>query len=114
MTKEAPQAVDVLTAFHNKSVGMARGSLEKVAAGNPSTVEARPSTAPKEKKSKRRDIATTTLSLSGTPRRPPRPSPIQVKTPSSTRAAPIEVAAVGHPLALFGGDSKFSGALGSG
>jgi len=61
MTKEAPQAVDVLTAFHNKLVGMARGSLEKVAAGNPSTVEV-----PKEKKRKRRDIATTSLSLSTT------------------------------------------------
>jgi len=37
MTKEVPQAVDVLTAFRNKDADKGKWSLETVAAGNPST-----------------------------------------------------------------------------
>jgi len=67
MAKEAPQAVDILIAFRKKSVGIAMGSLETVVVGNPSTSRVGLSTAPKEKKRKRRYIATTTRSPNGTP-----------------------------------------------
>ena len=68
MMNEAPQALDVLTAFQNKSVSMVRGSLETVVVSNHANTGVGPSTAPKEKKNgKKRDITTTSRSPNGTP-----------------------------------------------
>jgi len=39
MTREAPQLSNVLAVFRAKTVGMNKGSLETVAAGNPSLLE---------------------------------------------------------------------------
>jgi len=108
MARESPQAVDILTAFCNKSFGRAKGSLETVAVGNPSTLGVGPSTAPKEKKREKRDIATTTRSLSKTSRRLPHRSPNRLESPSQARAPTPKTTVVDHPMALFGGDSKFS------
>jgi len=50
MTNETPLALDVLTAFRNKSADMARGSLETVVTGNPFNTGVGPSTALKKRR----------------------------------------------------------------
>jgi len=67
MTNEAPQALDVLTAFRNKLTDMVRRSLETVAASNLSNTGVGTSIPPKEKKRKRRDITNNTRSPNDTP-----------------------------------------------
>jgi len=108
ITRETPQAVDVLTAFCNKVADKGKGTLETVAAGNPFTVGALgPFTTHKEKMRKRSGIDSTTKSPHGTSRQPPQSSPIWLETPLPYKASPT-VVVVAHHLLLLGGDSKFS------
>jgi len=106
MTQEAPQSGGVLVTFRAKTLGKAKGSLEMVAGGNPSTTRVSgPSSAPTDGgiKRKRRDTVFTTRSPHGTLRRPSPPFPIRLETPSLVEPTVATTA----PLTLLGRNISF-------